>query len=220
MTTQGSRRFHPIVLVAGALGVALFVVALISQVVFHSSIDPTEQSFTVTLQNDTASAVTVKQCDATCNSFHERDQLAPGASVPVNTSSENVANWWLVADPSGRTIGCLPLRYNHKIDGLVVKISDHASCPAGTPASSSGVLGSIVGFALFFAVAGIGVASIVFTTISAQRWIAARGLGHGPSIAMTSLAALVAFFGGWLVFDFYVVIREGGRHVRRRVVPA
>lgn len=118
MTTRGSRRFHPIVLVAGALGVALFVVTLISQVVFHSSIDPTEQSFAVTLQNDTASAATVKQCDSTCNSFHEHDQLLPGASVLVNTSSADVANWWLVAGPSGRTIGCLPLRYSHSTSAV------------------------------------------------------------------------------------------------------
>jgi hypothetical protein len=143
LTTLGSRRLHPIVVVAGALGAAVFVAALISQAVFHSSIDPTEHSVAVTMQNDTASAVIIKQCDANCDSFHERDELLPGASVRVNTS-DDVANWWLVADPSGPTIGCLPLRYGHTVDVLVVKISDYAACPAETSASSSGVLGSIL----------------------------------------------------------------------------
>jgi hypothetical protein len=183
-----SRRFHPAVVVTGALGVVVFVVALISQVVFHSSIDPTAQSFTVTLHNDTASAVVVKQCDAKCDSFHEKDRLLPGASVRINTSSDNVVN-----------------------------ISERTACPAVPRGSGSDVLGSILGFALSFGVAGIGVASIVFTTINAHGWIVARGLRGGPATALTSLAAVVAVFGGWLIFDSYVVIRQGARWMRRLV---
>jgi hypothetical protein len=120
------------------LGGLLFAVALVSQTVFHASIDPTEQSFTVTLRNDTPSAVVVKQCDVKCNSFHEKDRLPPGGSIPVNTSSNDVANWWAVSDSAGRTIGCLPLRYSHKVDGLVVNISERTTCPAGTLGLGSG----------------------------------------------------------------------------------
>jgi hypothetical protein len=139
----------------------VFVLALVSQLVFHSSIDPTEQSFAVTLHNDTPSAVTVKQCDVKCDSFHELDHLLPGASVRVNTSSGNVANWWAITDSAGRTVGCLPLRYDHKIDGLVVNVSDHTACPVGTSASGSNILGSIIGFALLFLVVGISVPEVV-----------------------------------------------------------
>ena len=101
-----------------ALGVALFIAAFVSEAVFHTSIDPTESTFAVTLHNDTPSAVVVKQCDAKCNSFHERDRLQPGASVRVNTSGDDVANWWSVSDSAGNTLGCLPLRYGHKVEGL------------------------------------------------------------------------------------------------------
>jgi hypothetical protein len=213
------RRLRPLVVVVAGLGVLLFVVALVAQVAFHTSIDPTEQSFQVTLQNDTAGTVVVKQCDAECDSFHEQDRLAPGGSVEVNTSSDDVANWWAVTDSAGRTVGCLPLRYKRKIEGLVVRISQHTSCPSGTAGSSSGVLGKVIGFGLFFLAAGIGVASIVFSTISARRWIAARGLTGGPAAVMTAGAALLAFFGGWLIFDFYVFIRACSRRAQRRPVP-
>jgi hypothetical protein len=197
--------------------VVVFVVALISRDVFHASIDPTEQSLAVTLHNDSASAVVLKQCDAKCDSFHEQDRLLPGASVRVNASSDNVANWWLVTDSDGRAVGCLPLRYGHEIAGLVVNISERTACPAAPSASGSDVFGSILGFALVFGVAGIGVASIVFTTLHAHGWIVARGLRGGPATALTSLAAVVAIFGGWLIFDFYVVIRQGARWMRRLV---
>lgn len=115
--------------VAGGLLGLLFVTALISRVVFHASVDPTEQSFTVTLHNDTSSTVVVKQCDAKCDSFHEQDRLQPDGSVPVNTSSDGAANWWSVTDASGHTLGCIPLTYHHKVDGLVVDVSSYTTCP-------------------------------------------------------------------------------------------
>lgn len=218
--TRGSPSFQPAVIVVGLLGVAVFVAAMISQVVFHSGIDPTEQTFAVTLRNDTASTVVVKQCDTKCDSFHERDRLRPGAGVRVNTSSDNVDNWWAVTDAEGRPLGCLPLRYDHKIDGLVVNVSDRTRCPAGASESGSGVFGSILGFGLFFLVAGVGVTSIVFATVHAHRLVTARGLSRAAVTAMTWLAALVAVLGGWLIFDLYVVIREGTRLMRRAVVRA
>ena len=210
---MNGRRPRPIVLVVAGLGVLLFVVALVVQVVGHTSLDPTEQSFAVRLQNDTAGTVVVKQCDATCNSFHEQDRLPPGGSVEVNTSSDDVANWWAVTDSTGRTVRCLPLRYKHAITGLVVKVSEHTGCPTAG-AGSSGVLGSVVGFGLLFAAAGIGLASIAFSTISAHRWIVGRGLTGGAAAAMTVSAALLAFLGGWLIFDVYVLIRACSRLVR------
>ena len=128
--TRTGRRIHGVVLVVGGLFGLLFVVALISQVVFHTSVDPTEQAFSVTLRNDTPDAVVVKQCDATCNSFHETDRLQPGASVAVNTSSDGTPNWWAVANSAGRIVGCQPLTYTHKVNGLVVNVSAHTACPS------------------------------------------------------------------------------------------
>jgi hypothetical protein len=215
---MSGRRLRPIVVVAAGLGVLLFVVALVAQVGFHTSIDPTEQIFRVTLLNDTAGTVVVKQCDAECDSFHEQDRLAPGSSVDVNTSSDDVASWWAVTDSTGRTVGCLSLRYKRKIEGLVVRVSQHTSCPSRTAGSGSGAFGKVLGFGLFFLAAGIGVASIVFSTISAHRWIAARGLSGGSAAVLTAVAALLAFFGGWLIFDFYVFIRACSRLVQRRPV--
>jgi hypothetical protein len=94
-----------------------------------TSIDPTEQSFGLTLHNDTPGTVVVKQCDAKCDSLHESDLLSPAASVRVNTSSENVTNWWAVDDVAGSRLGCLPLRYEHKIEGLVINVSERTACP-------------------------------------------------------------------------------------------
>jgi hypothetical protein len=72
----------------GALG--LVVGALHFNGIDLGAIDPTEQAFTVTIHNDLSEPVVLKQCDTACGpNFHEIDRLAPGASVPVNTSSEN-----------------------------------------------------------------------------------------------------------------------------------
>ena len=122
---------RPVLLAGAAMFALLVALALISEFVFHQSTDPTEQSFAVTLHNDTSRAVVLKQCDARCSSFHEQDRLSPGANVGVNTSGDNVANWWLVADESsGRTLGCLDLRHSRKIERLVVNVSSRAACPA------------------------------------------------------------------------------------------
>lgn len=43
--------------IVAVLGVAFLALAIMSEVVFHASIDPTEDTFAVTLRNDTASAV-------------------------------------------------------------------------------------------------------------------------------------------------------------------
>jgi len=126
---SSNRRVHRLVFVIGGLFGLLFIVALISEAVLHTSIDPTEHAFTVTLHNDTASTIVVQQCDAKCNSFHEKDRLQPGGSVRVNTSSDGAANWWAVTDSSGRTLGCLPLTDHHKVDGLVVDVSSYTACP-------------------------------------------------------------------------------------------
>ena len=94
------------------------------------AIDPTEQAFTVTIHNDLSEPVVLKQCDTVCGpNFHEIDHLAPGASVPVNTSSENVPNWWVVVGNDGEQLGCLNLLYDHKVRDVVVNTSQMTACP-------------------------------------------------------------------------------------------
>jgi hypothetical protein len=217
---RSNRRFHPLVVVVAVLGVLLFVAALILQGVTHTSLDPTEDTFAVVLHNDTAGTVVVKQCDSSCDSFHDKDRLLPGGSVRVNTSSDGIANWWVVTAQNGSTLGCLPLRYDHKVTGSVVNVSERTACPAEGSGSDSGLLGTIASIALLILLAGIGLASTVFAVIEAHGWMLARGLRGIPAVAMTLLAALVAFIGGWLVFDLYVVIRVGWRFLRGRAVAA
>jgi len=91
--------------------------------------DPTEETFFVTLRNDTGRAVVLKQCDVTCNSFHGQFELRPDESGPVNTTASDTPNWWMVRDASGKTLGCLLLRFDHKQPGLVVDISHTTTCP-------------------------------------------------------------------------------------------
>ena len=94
------------------------------------AIDPTEQAFPVTIHNDLSEPVVLKQCDTVCGpNFHEIDRLEPGASVPVNTSSENVANWWVVVGNDGKQLGCLNLLYGHKAPDIVVNTSQMTACP-------------------------------------------------------------------------------------------
>jgi hypothetical protein len=93
------------------------------------AIDPTEQTFTVTIRNDLPEAVLIKQCDVHCGSeFHEIDRLQPGASVQVNTSGANVPNWWVIDGNAGKTLGCLNLLYDHKAPGVVVLTSQMMAC--------------------------------------------------------------------------------------------
>jgi hypothetical protein len=94
-----------------------------------SGLDPTEDTFAVSLRNDSGLAVVVKQCDVKCDSYHEQDHLNPGGQVEVNTSSSNVANWWVVTTTSGSSIGCVNLQYDHKQTGVVVNLSKTQACP-------------------------------------------------------------------------------------------
>jgi hypothetical protein len=115
-------------LAACSLVGCLVLAALVAQAV-HTSIDPTERSFTVTLYNSTSQTVVLKQCGARCTSFHDNVRLSPGGSESVNTSSDGAANWWAVTDASGRVLGCLPLTYDHKSTRVVVDVASRSECP-------------------------------------------------------------------------------------------
>jgi hypothetical protein len=90
--------------------------------------DPTADTFAVTLRNDTAAPVLLKQCDVKCNEFHEQHRLGPGGIARANTGIDS-PNWWLVQDNSGKVLGCLKLLYHQREVGAVVNVSAVTLCP-------------------------------------------------------------------------------------------
>lgn len=203
-------RFRAPVVVVASLGVLMFIAALVLRTVSHTGLDPTESGSVVTVYNDTSSTVTVRQCRSDCGSSHEKDQLLPGRAVRVAASTGS-DNWWAVTGSNGELRGCLLLGRAGVGNGSVSNVSAAGSCPAPGEVTRSGVLATVVGFALFFLAAGIGVASIVFATAEIHRRTLSRGVPTHRVTAATALAAVVAVFGGWLVFDFYVVLSAGRR---------
>lgn len=132
VTTQKRRRTMRVPTVIALLAVAvvlLFLAGSATLGILGAHLDPTEDTFPVTLKNDTGGAVLLKQCDIRCDKFHETDHVGPGGTVSVNTTAANVANWWVVEDGSGRMLGCVNLQYDRKIGGAVVDISKTVPCP-------------------------------------------------------------------------------------------
>jgi hypothetical protein len=117
-----ARRTLPVVVIGIFLALGALAMALGIR-------EPTETTFTVMLRNDTGHEVALKQCDVTCRTFHMHIELQPNASGSVNTSASDTPNWWVVTDTSGKTLGCLLLRFDHKQPGLVVDISRMTTCP-------------------------------------------------------------------------------------------
>jgi hypothetical protein len=115
-------------LVAGAFA------ALAMAVTGCESIDPTEQAFSISLLNDLGRPVALKLCaDDGCHSFNYTDTVKPNESYPENISDRELLTRWLVADQQGRVLGCLPLRFNGKFDGVVVRLSQKVPCPGRQP---------------------------------------------------------------------------------------
>jgi hypothetical protein len=89
----------------------------------------------VRLTNDLHRAVRLRLC-ATNDCRHGFDPpdetLAPGQSWPVNVSSIGVPNVYLVEQPNGQRIGCLPLvSPSLRRSEIVVRVSEHVACRGG-----------------------------------------------------------------------------------------
>jgi len=99
------------------------------------SIDPTSQSFGITFHNDTSRDVHLKLCsDDRCHHFDYSEGWHAGQSAQENISDRDLLTRWLVqGDADGRTLGCLPLRFDQKYDDVVVRISQAVPCPGKTP---------------------------------------------------------------------------------------
>jgi hypothetical protein len=113
--------------------------ALLVAVVTHSgcdSIDPTEQSFSITFRNDTPRKVSLRLCDdAACRKFlAPHSQLDPGSSGRAGISDRSALTRWRVRDSTSRKdLGCIPLRFRQKYENVVVRISQAVPCPGEKP---------------------------------------------------------------------------------------
>jgi hypothetical protein len=101
------------------------------------SIDPTSQSFGITVENDTKVAIDLKLCaDSSCRHFDYSFSWKPGHTAQVNISDRDVFTRWLVQDSAtGQTLGCLPLRFDQKYADVQVRISQAVPCPGEEPLS-------------------------------------------------------------------------------------
>jgi len=109
--------------------------ALIAVVSGCDSIDPTEQSFGITFRNDTRHDVHLKLCaDDACRHFYYSYGRKAGASGQENISDRAFLTRWLVQDEAtGRTLGCLPLKFDQKYDDVLVRVSQMVPCPGSRP---------------------------------------------------------------------------------------
>jgi hypothetical protein len=95
-----------------------------------ASMDPTEQSFGVEFANNLPHAVVLKACgDDACRNFTDTWHLRPGATASDNISDRWVTSRWLVEEPSGGVIGCLPLSFDAKYARVVVRLTQTVPCP-------------------------------------------------------------------------------------------
>jgi hypothetical protein len=110
------------------------VAALVMAVTGCDSVDPTEQAFGISFLNDLGRPVALKLCaDDDCHNFNYTDTVKRNESYPENISDRELLTRWLVADQQGRVLGCLPLRFNGKFDGVVVRLSQKVPCPGRQP---------------------------------------------------------------------------------------
>lgn len=72
----------------------------------------TDQWFTLTITNDTASRVVVLEPCPGCASPGVLARLAPGVSYRLPVLANGGVKTYLVTDESGRTLGCMPISYS------------------------------------------------------------------------------------------------------------
>jgi hypothetical protein len=90
---------------------AIFLTVVIR---YGNNLDPTEQVFTVRLQNDSGQPVLVGLCDNTlCSRVSEVEKLEPGHDIPLAASDEGVFDEYRV-DAKGHTLGCVPLLFYNR----------------------------------------------------------------------------------------------------------
>lgn len=96
------------------------------------SVDPTEETVAVQVNNDRAAPVVILQCGETCKQTYDSFQLSPGACVTVNGSAGVANQYWEVKDSAdGQILGCVNLKMPNKHPHQVVHLS--VLVPCGSP---------------------------------------------------------------------------------------
>jgi hypothetical protein len=108
-------------------------VSLLAMVVLATgctSVDPTDPShFTdIVVRNDTPTRLVIVQCDTSCDVLHERTSVASGRATTINESNEGITIGYVIERPSGLTLGCLYMRFNHVRQTPVVNITSLSRC--------------------------------------------------------------------------------------------
>jgi hypothetical protein len=117
----------------GVVSGALTLVALagaLGSVAGCSSVDPTDPShFTnVLVRNDTASAVQFIQCDTSCGTPNTRETIPARGSTIINISNEGINIGYLVAQPDGKKLGCVYMKYERVKHPPTVLVSSMTKC--------------------------------------------------------------------------------------------
>jgi hypothetical protein len=118
----------------GAVRSTLVIIVVAVTLAGCGSVDPTAQSFGISFVNDLGPPAALKLCsDENCHSFDYTNPIKPGESYPENISDRGELTRWLVVGSSGRIVGCLPVRFTGKYDGVVVRLSQRVPCPGQQP---------------------------------------------------------------------------------------
>ena len=107
----------------------------------------------VSIVNDTASPVVVRDCADYCSSSPLSINLASGQSTPINRVA-GAHKYFSVTTPSGGHIGCVDLYFSAPSPGASVPISRAGKCPG-----SSGPRRGLIGLGLLV---GLTIAVVLF----------------------------------------------------------
>jgi 4-hydroxybenzoate polyprenyltransferase len=72
-----------------------------------------------------------------------------------------------------------------------------------------------LGWVFYFLLVAVGLASIVASTLYSWNRLRRRGMTGAPLAVVTTMVGLVAFLGGWLIFDVIWVSHRALRPLRR-----
>jgi hypothetical protein len=106
---------------------ALAAMALVTSGCLHLD----GEVFKVSILNDTAEPVVLRDCASYCSSSPLVFNLGPGASTPVNRVA-NDHKFFSIKSASGEHLGCLDLYFKAPQPGRSVFVSDAVACPAGS----------------------------------------------------------------------------------------
>jgi hypothetical protein len=123
-----------------AAGYALTASALLAATAC-TSINPTSQQFYLHVRNDTPREVLISYCfDRRCQHLRDTWPLKPGENALLGASDRQEAvNRYLVRTAARVRLGCLPLRFDHRAEDAVVRVSRAVDCREAAPLNAEGL---------------------------------------------------------------------------------